>query len=136
VLIAMMVYYQVPVTPAMLLLPVILAIHVVFTAGVALFLAMSNLFYRDVKYLFEVLITVWMFATAVVYPLWNLGGVIGAILALNPMTQIIDAYRAVLLYGHPPAFMPLLLTGVVSCGVLASSWLMFHRAEFTFAENI
>ena len=29
---------------------------------------MGNLFYRDVKYLFEVVITVWMFATSVVYP--------------------------------------------------------------------
>jgi ABC-type polysaccharide/polyol phosphate export permease len=97
---------------------------------------MSNLFYRDVKYLFEVLITVWMFATAVVYPLWNVGGAIGAVLALNPMTQIIEAYRAVLLYGQLPAFMPLLLTGIVSLCALAASWLMFHRAEFTFAENI
>jgi homopolymeric O-antigen transport system permease protein len=136
VLVAMMVYYQVPVTSAMLLLPVILVIHVIFTAAVALFLAMSNLFYRDVKYLFEVLITVWMFATAVVYPLWNVGGAIGAVLALNPMTQIIEAYRAVLLYGQLPAFMPLLLTGIVSLCALAASWLMFHRAEFTFAENI
>lgn len=136
VLIAMMIYYQVPVNSAMFLLPVILVIHVIFTAAVALFLAMSNLFYRDVKYLFEVVITAWMFATAVVYPLWNVGGVIGAVLALNPMTQIIEAYRAVLLYGQLPAFMPLLLTGVVSCFALAASWLMFHRAEFTFAENI
>ena len=29
---------------------------------------MANLFYRDVKYLFEVVITVWMFATSVLYP--------------------------------------------------------------------
>ena len=36
--------------------------------AVALLLAMGNLFFRDVKYLFEVVITVWMFATSVVYP--------------------------------------------------------------------
>ena len=51
-----------------LFLPVVLVVHVVFTAGVALLLAMANLFYRDVKYLFEVVITVWMFATSVLYP--------------------------------------------------------------------
>ena len=34
----------------------------------ALLLAMANLFYRDVKYLFEIVLTVWMFATSVVYP--------------------------------------------------------------------
>ncbi len=136
VLIGLMVYYQVPVRSAMFALPIVLAIHVIFTAGVALFLSMSNLFYRDVKYLFEVLITVWMFATAVVYPLKNVDGVLGAVLALNPMTQIIDAYRDVVLYGQLPAAVPLAVTGVASCFILAASWLMFHRAEFTFAENI
>ena len=136
VLIGLMVYYRTPVGSVMLLLPVILGIHIMFTAGVALFLAMSNLFYRDVKYLFEVLITVWMFATAVVYPLRGVQGALGAVLALNPMTQIIEAYRDVLLYGQLPALLPLALTAVVSAGVLAASWLMFHRAEFTFAENI
>ena len=40
----------------------------------ALLLAMANLFYRDVKYLFEVIITVWMFATSVVYPIALVGG--------------------------------------------------------------
>ena len=30
---------------------------------------MANLFYRDVKYLFEIVITMWMFATSVVYPI-------------------------------------------------------------------
>jgi ABC-2 type transport system permease protein/lipopolysaccharide transport system permease protein len=136
VLIALMIYYQVAVHFAILLLPVILLIHVIFTAGVALFLAMSNLFYRDVKYLFEVLITVWMFATAVVYPLGHVSGALGVVLALNPMTQVIDAYRQVLLYGQLPAFLPLFLTALASCVVLAGSWLMFHRAEFKFAENI
>ena len=46
----------------------------VFTAAVALLLAMANLFYRDVKYLFEVVITVWMFATSVLYPVNRVGG--------------------------------------------------------------
>lgn len=36
--------------------------------SVALFVAMANLFYRDVKYIFEVAITLWMFATSVLYP--------------------------------------------------------------------
>ena len=63
-----MVYYQVTPTWHLLWLPVVLLVHVAFTAGMALLLAMANLFYRDVKYLFEIVITVWMFATSVLYP--------------------------------------------------------------------
>src|SRR6187397_1168930 len=57
VLIALLIYYKVAVTPAILFLPVILVIQMLFTAAVALLLAMGNLFYRDVKYLFEVVVT-------------------------------------------------------------------------------
>src|SRR5262245_18539286 len=80
---ALMAYYRIVPGTALLLVPVVVAIHLMFTAGLALFLAMSNLFYRDVKYLFEVAITVWMFATSVAYPVQKVGGMIGRLLALN-----------------------------------------------------
>lgn len=58
------------------------------------------------------------------------------LLAVNPMTQIIEAFRAVLLYGHLPAAGPFAATTALSVVVLAGSWHIFHQAEFTFAENI
>jgi ABC-type polysaccharide/polyol phosphate export permease len=136
VLVAMLAYYRIGITPAILALPVIVAVNLAFTLAIALFLAMSNLFYRDVKYLFEVGITVWMFATSVIYPIESVGGRLGALLAMNPMTQILEAYRAVLLYGRLPDPVGFGTTALVSAGLLLVSWLVFHRAEFTFAENI
>jgi ABC-type polysaccharide/polyol phosphate export permease len=136
VLIGLMLYYGVAVTPALLFLPVVLAVLLAFTTGLALLLAMSNLYYRDVKYLFEVVITFWMFATSVVYPVEGVGGRLGQLLAANPMTQLIEACRAVLLYGRLPAAGPFTATAVLSILVLFAGWQVFHRAEFTFAENI
>lgn len=136
VLAALMAYYAVPVTLSIGYLPVVLAVHVMLTAGVALLLAMANLFYRDVKYLFEVIITVWMFATSVLYPLGSIDGPMGTLLRLNPMTPIIDAYRAVILFGEPPASPAFVEAAIVSLVVCASGWLLFHRAEFKFAENV
>ena len=136
VLAGLLVYYGIVPTAAVLWLPVILAVHLVFTAGVALLLAMGNLFYRDVKYLFEIALTVWMFSTSVVYPVHMVGGRLGQVLALNPMSPIIDSYRAVLLHGQAPAAAPLLLAAAVSFAILAVSWVVFHRAETAFAEHI
>jgi lipopolysaccharide transport system permease protein len=136
VLIGLMVYYHVAITPAIFMLPVVLAVNIAFTAGIALFLAMSNLFYRDIKYLFEVVITVWMFGTSVVYPVEGVGGRLGAVLEANPMTQIVDAYRAVILYGRLPNGPAFAATAVLSLVVLVASWQLFHKAEFKFAENI
>src|SRR5437867_10063217 len=102
VLVALMAWYHVQPSPTLLFLPVILTVHIVFTSGVALLLAMANLFYRDVKYLFEVVVTVWMFATSVVYPVEMVGGKLGTLMRLNPMTPIIESYRDVILFGRLP----------------------------------
>ena len=136
VLAGLMAWYGVGLHASLLLLPVVVLVQVLFTAGVTLLLAMGNLFYRDVKYLIEIVITLWMFATSVVYPVQRIGGRLGPLLALNPMTPIIDAYRAVVLHGQPPAAGPFLGAAAFSAALLAVSWLAFHRAEFRFAESI
>ena len=68
ILIGMMAYYQIAPTWTILYVPLLLLVQVIFTAGIGLLIAMANLFLRDVKYLFEIVLTVWMFATSVVYP--------------------------------------------------------------------
>jgi len=108
---------------------------VMFTAAVALLISMANLFYRDVKYLFEVVIAVWMFATSVVYPVGRVGGRLGALLAFNPMTPIIDAFRGVLIGQQLPGA-AFAITFVASAILLAVAWMAFHAAEFQFAENL
>jgi len=136
VLAGLMIYFRVAPTAAIALLPFVLLVQVAFTAGVALAVAMMNLFYRDVKYLFEVVLTVWMFATSVVYPIERVGGRLSSVLQLNPMTAIIDACRDVLLYGHSPnpaSFGWAILASMVT---LVTAWWAFHSAEFRFAESI
>jgi lipopolysaccharide transport system permease protein len=136
VLVALLLYYRVDVGSALLVLPLVLLAQAIFTTAIALVLAMANLFYRDVKYLFEILIVVWMFATSVLYPLDAVGGTLGALLRWNPMTHFIDAFRAIVIFNQaPPATAVAAMLGG-STALLVFAWLMFHRAEFLFAENI
>ena len=132
----LMTYYGVMPTATVLFLPVIIAIQVMVTAGCAMLLAVGNLFFRDVKYLFEVVISIAMFATSAVYPVSRIGGTLGMVFAANPMTIIIDAYRDVLLFGRLPAAGPFAITALVSVVFFLWAWFTFHRAEFKFAENI
>ena len=132
---ALMLYYRIDVGWPLLLLPVVVAGQVIFTLAAALLVSMANLFYRDVKYLFEIVIAVWMFATSVVYPIGRVGGRLGAVLALNPMTHLFDAFRAVLLERRPPGtafFVTVAASLVLFCG----AWVAFHLSEFDFAENL
>jgi lipopolysaccharide transport system permease protein len=135
-LVALMIYYGISPTWTLVALPVIVLVHVAFTASVCLILAMANLFYRDVKYLFEVAVTVWMFATAVLYPVSALSTELGFALQLNPLTPIIEGYRSVLIRGVLPDPASFAAAAGITIVLLGISWLTFHRAEFQFAENI
>jgi lipopolysaccharide transport system permease protein len=136
VLIALMVYYQIVPTMAVLALPVVFVVHALFTLGISLLLAMGNLFYRDVKYLFEIILTIGMFLTAVLYPVDQVGGVVGQIMRLNPMTPILEGYRDVLLRGRLPDPAPFLIAALLSVMLLVGAWIVFHRAEYKFAESV
>jgi lipopolysaccharide transport system permease protein len=135
VVVAMLIYYDVTLTGMLLFLPAIILVQAVLTAALALLLSMANLFYRDIKYLFDAVLTVWMFASAVVYPSAALTGVLGTIVNANPMTAIVEAYRHVVLYGtEPPA--TFWSAAALSLVLLPLAWIVFHRSEFRFAENI
>jgi ABC-type polysaccharide/polyol phosphate export permease len=136
VLAVLMIWYQVMPTVFLLYLPVVLAVHVLFTLGMCLLLAMANLFYRDVKYLFEIVLTVWMFLSSVLYPISLVGGRTAAAMQLNPMTPILDGYRAVLLYGQSPFTAAFGWAAAFSLVLFFTAWVAFHRAEFQFAESI
>jgi ABC-type polysaccharide/polyol phosphate export permease len=135
VLVALMAYYRIAVGWSLLYLPLVVGVLVLFTAAIALLVAMGNLFYRDVKYLFEIVISVWMFASSVVYPIERVGGRLGAALQLNPMTHLIDAFRAVVIEGHAPGA-AFAVTALLALALFTGSWLLFHAAEFEFAENL
>ncbi len=134
----LMLWFRFPLPLSGLLwLPLIVLVQLLLTAGLALLLAMANLFFRDVKYVVEVLLMVGMFATSVVYPIKaeQLGGW-SSLLALNPMTHIIDAYRQTLLAGGPPNAAGFLYAA--ACGTVAFcvGLKKFHEYEFLFAERV
>ena len=131
---ALMWYYGVPVHSTIVVLPLIMIVQVVFITGLALMLAAANLLWHDVRYVFDVGITLWMFASSVLYPMPRLGGAAGAVLALNPMTPIIDAYRDVLLRGTLPPLGGLAASVVSAILVLSAGVMLFQRAEPRFAE--
>lgn len=130
-----MAWYGIAPGPTVVLLPVILATQICLTVGLALLLSMGNLFYRDVKHVFEVVLMLWMFLTSVIYPIPRTGQW-GWLLALNPMTPIIDAYRQVLLEGQVPPAAPFGYALALSLVALLVGWRCFHEAQYLFAERV
>lgn len=128
--------WQLTLSAALLALPVVLLVMLCFMIGLALLLAMANLFFRDVGFLFRSVIQLWMFVTCVVYQLDATAGWKRAIIQLNPMTPIIRGLRDCLLMGRWPFDAPFALAAAISLATLAVGWTWFGRREARFAECI
>jgi ABC-type polysaccharide/polyol phosphate export permease len=123
--------------PMLLLLPFVLLIQMIFSAGLSLFLSMANLFFRDVKYIMTFILQMWFFATNVVYPItFDAHPNLRWIAYVNPMIPILDAYRAILMGQPIPSPVGLLVSAIIALAVFYFGWKTFHRAEFKFAEYV
>lgn len=121
----------------LLMLPLVVVIQVVLMVGLGLWLALGNLWYRDVKYLFAVGIQMWMFLTNVLYPLPTDGlAALRWLTTVNPMVPIISAYRDIVIHGRLPEAVPFLTALGVSVVLAASGWAVYRALEGRFAERV
>lgn len=122
--------------PTLMLVPIVLCVQVAMMIGLGMLLAMANLFYRDVRQVFSVVIQLWMFVSAVVVPVPNDGSVLAKVIALNPLVSIINAYRDCILYGRIPDAGGFCYAAIMAAIFLVVGWVCFRRASFKFAECI
>ncbi len=122
--------------PALLFLPVVVAVQIAITIGLGMFLAMANLFYRDVRQVFGAGIQLALFVSAVVVPVPQDGSLLARLISINPMVPIIGAYRDCILYGRWPDAGGFAYAVVFSLVLLCGGWFFFRRASYRFAECI
>jgi lipopolysaccharide transport system permease protein len=136
ILIGMMFYYNyTPHLIGLLVLPLLLIITFMAAIGGGLFLAAMNVKYRDVRYALPFFIQILLFLTPVIYPA-SIAGRYSWILALNPMTGVIQNARAALL-GTATINWGLLGTSFVACAVLlAIGVFYFKKVERYFADIV
>jgi len=130
-------------------LPVLALLLLTFTAATCLFLACANLFFRDVKYIVQVLLTFGIFFTPVFFEPAMFGRKGAAILMFNPLSPILEGMRLSLVLGHNlllpldaangiPLWRPWYLAYAACWAFLGllGSVVMFHRSEYVFAEYV
>lgn len=135
ILLIMMLYYGiVPTLISILVLPVLLITSFLAASGLGLFLASINLKYRDVRYALPFFIQMLMYLTPVIYPSSLIGEKYQWILALNPMTGVIETARAAILGVHLINYQ--LLGNAIIIALLAFVFgvLNFKRTERFFAD--
>ena len=119
-----------------LYLPLILVPQILLTVGLCWFLAALGVFLRDTTQIMGVLLTIWFFATPIVYPASALPAEWLWLFEANPMYTVVSAYRAVLLENAPPQWGPLSLLWGVSVMVFWLGYGWFYKMKKSFADLI
>jgi lipopolysaccharide transport system permease protein len=132
--------------------PLVALFIFLFTSGTALLAGCANLFFRDVKYVVQVLLTFGIFITPVFFEPEMFGAVGARVMMLNPLAPLLEGLRLSIVHNHN------LLASLVVDGrhgdvlawspwylVYSAAWavitfigglVIFHRAEKKFAEYV
>ena len=136
VVVALLVYYQVPLTLNILYVLPIMIILTLFITAAALVLSAVQVRFRDVGVAVPIALQVWMFASPVLYPLTAVPARLRPFYQLNPMAGIIESLRRVVLHGAAPDVTVLSISAVISVVFLVVSYGYFKRVESTMADVV
>ena len=135
-LICVMLAMRVELHYTVLLAPIPLFFIVVFSLGVGLILSAITVKFRDIMHLYSVFVTALMYLTPVIYPLSILPDWLYPIVMLNPITNILQMLRNVMLYNTVPSVSSMLIA-LVECGVMMVIGLyVFYKNQDEFILNI
>jgi lipopolysaccharide transport system permease protein len=125
-----------PITPLILVLPVVLLLQFALTAGLAWIVAGFTVFVRDLGQIMGMVMTIWVFLTPIFYPPTLIPERLRFLLVGNPMYALVESYRCVILKGVLP---PLGSLAFLACTALATFLLghwVFDRMQGAFADVI
>jgi ABC-type polysaccharide/polyol phosphate transport system ATPase subunit len=136
ILAAFFLYYGVPLaTTDLLWLPLVIAIQLILTLGLALLVSALTVHFRDLRDLLANLMTLWFFATPIVYPLSQAPERVRRLLNLNPFTHLAVAYQEVLFVPGSFAQWPRLLAIGAASIVVLMGWLCRVRSPARYARG-
>lgn len=104
----------------------ILVCIMLFSIGIGALLSILYVFFADIKHLYNVLLTVWMYLSAIFYPVDRLSETMQRVLEWNPVYQFISALRIVVMRGILPEAGTLWRLGAVSAAVFAFGVILFY----------
>lgn len=135
-----------PWIPMLLLIMFLLAL---FASGIAMLLAVVNVYFRDTEHILSLILQIWMYLTPIIYPISlvqdqseDIGGLFGTpitlidLYSLNPLVRFISVFRDVLYNNDWPDPSDLLFCLVISIFSVALGLFVFNRNEKGLAEAL
>jgi lipopolysaccharide transport system permease protein len=135
ILVVLMIYYGVSLTPQIVLAPVFLLLAIVQTVAFGTLFSALNVRFRDVKFALPFALQVWMIASPLFYPASILSEKWRLVFAVNPLVGILDGFRSAL-FGTSFDWSVIGISTVSIVVLLLVSLFIFKQMEDDFADLI
>ena len=139
ILLAFLIWFRPTITIVEVLwFPVVVAVQLLFTLGLSLLLAALTVHFRDIKDILSNLLTLWFFATPIIYPMHLAPGTVSkAVLNLNPFSHFAVSYQEILFYDGPFGHWKWLMAVAAGSVLLfLFGYFLFDRLRDSFAEEV
>ena len=120
----------------LVLLPIFAIIQFFLTLGIVFALSAINIYIKDTEYLVTFLVNILFYATPILYPTTLFPEKIRWVLFINPLTELITAYRDIFMYHQLPELLPTVYLVVVTIVVYFIGLAIFRKLEKGFAEEV
>ncbi len=126
------------VTPkwTMLFSPLIIFCLFLFSLGMSYILAAAYVFFGDIKHLYTVILTLWMYCSAIFYPAEQLQGPIQLVIRNNPLFILINCLRKAVMYGELPLPLEIAQMLLWGFGVYLIGSYIFRRSKNKIMQRI
>jgi lipopolysaccharide transport system permease protein len=132
----LLIYYNISLNAWSAMVPVFVAMLVLFALGTTLATSAINVFYRDVSPVVQIGLQLWLYLTPVAYPLSAVPSEYRALFLLNPLTGVVEGLRAVLVFGRAPEWEVVGISASLIVAVFVGAALLFKSTDKYFADVI
>jgi len=129
-------YHYIPNITGILYMPLLVFVTFLSSVGLGCFLASINVKYRDVRHAVPFFIQMLMFLTPVIYPVSMLGDKFKWLLAVNPMSGVIETARGTILGIKTVDWQILSISMIISLSLFIFGIVYFRKTERFFADII
>lgn len=137
IIIAFVLFNGLSLTPYVLFYPLIFLVQFLLVLAISFIVSSITVYVRDLQHLIGVALQLLFYATPIVYNASTISGTgFEWVLAINPMTYVIGAYRDIFYNQVMPDVTSLLILGAILIVACVIGYMIFHKLQKGFAEEL
>lgn len=132
----MLFVFQIKPSWTMLLFPIPVICILLFSMGIGYILSILYVFFGDIKYLYSVVLTLWMYISAIFYPIDQLPAGVQQMVGMNPIYIFINFARQCVMFQTVPDVMEWVKMIIWSISMFVLGYWFFRKNENSVMQKI